>query len=207
MALCLVVTLPLEFIFGARVWRRPKRLAIALAPVFAVFVVWDLWASSRGTWAFNSDYTIGVNAAGRHGRRRTALLRRRAGVRSVDPRGSAQHPFRSRAAAAGQGSLMPPPYPTLAVLVATAVIVLELIVVRSRLFKQRAYWISMAIVFAFMVPVDGWLTKQSAPIVLYRERDTSGIRPVWDIPLEEFAYAFALITAVILVWDRSKDVT
>jgi lycopene cyclase domain-containing protein len=102
---------------------------------------------------------------------------------------------------------MPPPYPTLAVLAATAVIMLELVVVRSGLFKQRAYWISMAIVFAFMIPVDGWLTKRSAPVVLYRERDTSGIRPVWDIPLEEFAYAFALLTAVILVWDRAKDVT
>jgi lycopene cyclase domain-containing protein len=102
---------------------------------------------------------------------------------------------------------MPPPYPTLAVLVATAVIVVELVVFRSGLFTQRAYWISMAIVFAFMIPVDGWLTKRSAPIVLYRERDTSGIRPVWDIPLEEFAYAFALLTAVILVWDRTRDMT
>ncbi|HEY5875602.1 MAG TPA: lycopene cyclase domain-containing protein, partial [Ilumatobacteraceae bacterium] len=55
----------------------------------------------------------------------------------------------------------------------------------------------------FMIPVDGWLTKLSAPIVVYREEDTSGIRPVWDIPLEEFAYAFALLTLVILVWDRA----
>jgi lycopene cyclase domain-containing protein len=103
--------------------------------------------------------------------------------------------------------MMPPPYPTLAVLAATAVIVLESFVFRSGILKQPAYWMSMAIVFAFMIPVDGWLTKQSAPIVLYREQDTSGIRPVWDIPLEEFAYAFALLTAVILVWDRAKDVT
>ena len=61
----------------------------------------------------------------------------------------------------------------------------------------------MAIVFAFMIPVDGWLTKLSAPIVIYRSGDTSGLRPVWDIPLEEFAYAFALLTLVILVWDRA----
>lgn len=102
---------------------------------------------------------------------------------------------------------MPPSYPTLAVLAAATVVVIELVVFRSGLFKQPTYWVSMAIVFAFMIPVDGWLTKQSAPVVLYRERDTSGIRPVWDIPLEEFAYAFALLTAVILVWDRAKDVT
>lgn len=95
-----------------------------------------------------------------------------------------------------------PVYPTLAVLAALAVVALEVGVLRSGLFRERAYWLSMAIVFGFMIPVDGWLTKLSAPIVLYREEDTSGLRPVWDIPFEEFAYAFALLTLVMLVWDR-----
>ena len=94
-----------------------------------------------------------------------------------------------------------PIYPTLAVTAAVVVIVLELAVFRSGLFRQAAYWISMAICFAFMIPVDGWLTKQSAPIVIYRPEDTSGISPIWDIPLEEYAYAFALLTLVMLVWD------
>ena len=94
-----------------------------------------------------------------------------------------------------------PIYPTLAVTAAVVVVVLELAVFRSGLFRQAAYWISMAICFAFMIPVDGWLTKQSAPIVIYRPEDTSGISPIWDIPLEEYAYAFALLTLVMLVWD------
>ena len=71
-----------------------------------------------------------------------------------------------------------PIYPTLAVTAAVAVVVLELRVFRSGLFRERAYWISMAICFAFMIPVDGWLTKQSAPIVEYRPEDTSGVRPI-----------------------------
>jgi lycopene cyclase domain-containing protein len=96
-----------------------------------------------------------------------------------------------------------PIYPLLSVIAALSVVALELLVFRSGLFREAAYWISMAIVFAFMIPVDGWLTKLSAPIVIYREADTSGLRPVWDIPLEEFAYAFALLTLVILVWDRT----
>ena len=98
---------------------------------------------------------------------------------------------------------MTPIYPTLAVVAALAVIGLEVFVFRSGIFRQAAYWISMAIVAGFMIPVDGWLTKLSAPIVIYRASDTSGVRPVWDIPLEEFAYAFALITLVMLVWDRA----
>jgi lycopene cyclase domain-containing protein len=95
-----------------------------------------------------------------------------------------------------------PIYPTLAVTAAVVVILLELCFFRSGLFREPAYWISMAICYAFMIPVDGWLTKHSAPIVLYRPEDTSGIYPIWDIPLEEFAYAFALLTLVMLVWDR-----
>jgi lycopene cyclase domain-containing protein len=97
---------------------------------------------------------------------------------------------------------MPPIYPTLAVLAAAGVVALELGVLRTGLFRDRAYWVAMGLCYAFMVPVDGWLTKHSAPIVTYRPEDTSGLHPVWDIPLEEFAYAFALLTLVMLTWDR-----
>ena len=94
-----------------------------------------------------------------------------------------------------------PIYPTLAVAAAVVVILLELRLFRSGLFRERAYWISLAICYAFMIPVDGWLTKHSAPIVVYRPEDTSGLSPIWDIPLEEYAYAFALLTLVMLMWD------
>jgi lycopene cyclase domain-containing protein len=94
-----------------------------------------------------------------------------------------------------------PIYPTLAVSAAVAVVLLELLVLRTGIFRDAAYWVTMAICFGFMIPVDGWLTKLSAPIVLYREEDTTGIRPIWDILLEEYAYAFALLTVVILVWE------
>jgi lycopene cyclase domain-containing protein len=94
-----------------------------------------------------------------------------------------------------------PIYPTLALLAAAGTVALEVGVLRSGLFRDRSYWLTMAIVFGFMIPVDGWLTKQSAAIVQYRPDDTSGLRPIWDIPAEEFAYAFALLTLVILAWE------
>jgi lycopene cyclase domain-containing protein len=64
MAACLLVTLPLEFVFDARVWRRPRRLGVALAPAFATFVAWDVWASASGTWAFAREYTLGLEFPG-----------------------------------------------------------------------------------------------------------------------------------------------
>ena len=94
-----------------------------------------------------------------------------------------------------------PIYPALAVTAAVLVVLVELRGLRSGLFRDPAYWISMGICYGFMIPVDGWLTKHSAAIVIYRPSDTSGIYPIWDIPLEEYAYAFALLTAVMLTWD------
>jgi lycopene cyclase domain-containing protein len=60
MAACVAITLPLEFAFGARVWRRPRRLVAALAPVVAVFYVWDAVAIERGHWWFEERYVSGV---------------------------------------------------------------------------------------------------------------------------------------------------
>jgi lycopene cyclase domain-containing protein len=64
MAACLLVTLPLEFVLGARVWRQPARTAKAIAPAFVLFVAWDLWASRRGTWWFSERYTLGWRLPG-----------------------------------------------------------------------------------------------------------------------------------------------
>ena len=65
MLACLVVTLPLELVIGARVWRRPARLARAVLPVAAVFVVWDLIAIHRGHWTYSPRYTTGWLLPGR----------------------------------------------------------------------------------------------------------------------------------------------
>jgi len=64
LGMCVIVTLPLEFLFEARVWRRPRRLMVALVPAFAMFVAWDLWASSAGVWSFSRRYTVGVTLPG-----------------------------------------------------------------------------------------------------------------------------------------------
>jgi lycopene cyclase domain-containing protein len=57
MALCVAVTLPLEFILNARVYRRPRRMFGALLPTVAAFVVWDMFAIRLGHWTFSPDYT------------------------------------------------------------------------------------------------------------------------------------------------------
>ena len=61
---CVLVTLPLEIIGGARVYRRPKALLATLAPVVIVFAGWDLIAVHHGDWRFSARYTLGPRLAG-----------------------------------------------------------------------------------------------------------------------------------------------
>jgi lycopene cyclase domain-containing protein len=88
-------------------------------------------------------------------------------------------------------------------LAAVAVVCLELLWLRTGLFRQPAYWLSMLVVFVFMVPVDGWMSKVPNPIVIYDPDVLSGVRFPIDIPLEEFVYAFAMVTLAILLWERA----
>jgi lycopene cyclase domain-containing protein len=59
-------------------------------------------------------------------------------------------------------------YPATAIASALVVIALELLVFRTGVFRQSAFWVTMLIVYAFMIPVDGWLTAMPEPIVGYR---------------------------------------
>jgi len=94
-----------------------------------------------------------------------------------------------------------------AALAVVVVCALELGVLRTGLFRRPSYWISMGIVIGFQILVDGWLTKLSAPIVIYDNRHTSGIRFPFDIPIEDFLFGFALVTAVLLLWERRRVAT
>ena len=96
-------------------------------------------------------------------------------------------------------------YTVPAIVAALAVGALELTVLRTGLFRRPAYWLSMLIVIGFQILVDGWLTKLSAPIVVYDNRQTSGIRFPLDIPVEDFFFGFALVTAVLLLWERQRE--
>jgi lycopene cyclase domain-containing protein len=96
-------------------------------------------------------------------------------------------------------------YTVPSVLAVLAVGVLEFAILRTGLFRRPAYWMSMLIVIGFQILVDGWLTKLSAPVVVYDDRQTIGIRFPFDIPIEDFLFGFALVTAVLLLWERQRE--
>jgi lycopene cyclase domain-containing protein len=96
-------------------------------------------------------------------------------------------------------------YTVPAVVSVLIVCALELTALRTGLFRRPAYWLSMLIVVGFQSLVDGWLTKLSAPIVIYDNNQTIGVRFPFDIPVEDFLFGFALVTAVLLLWERQHE--
>lgn len=93
-------------------------------------------------------------------------------------------------------------YTLLTLVAVLAVVIVELAWARTGIFGSSRYWLSMAIVAAFQVAVDGWLTKLSDPVVIYHPAQFSGVRAPWDIPVEDFGFGFAMITLTIIVWVR-----
>ncbi len=61
---CLVVTAPLELVLRVRVYARWRRLLLAIAPEFAVFVVWVLYAIAQGHWDYSALRTLDVRLPG-----------------------------------------------------------------------------------------------------------------------------------------------
>jgi lycopene cyclase domain-containing protein len=95
-----------------------------------------------------------------------------------------------------------PEYTALAVLSVVGTLAAERFWFRTGILRTAQYWLSMAIVYAFQVLVDGWLTKLSAPIVIYDESQTSGLRVPWDIPVEDYLFGFSMVTLTMLLWVR-----
>jgi lycopene cyclase domain-containing protein len=65
MAGCVLATLPLELLFGARVWRQPGRLLAALVAPVIIFSAWDVAAIAHHQWRYAARYVTGVDLPGR----------------------------------------------------------------------------------------------------------------------------------------------
>ena len=57
---CLFGALWLEPLLKVGVLRQVRRLALTIAPVAAVFIVWDLLAIRAGHWTFDPEQMLGV---------------------------------------------------------------------------------------------------------------------------------------------------
>ena len=97
-----------------------------------------------------------------------------------------------------------PEYTIGTVLTMIAVIAIELFWLKTGIFRSLNYWLAMAVMFAFQIPMDGFLTRLSNPIVRYNPDQFLGIRWPLDIPIEDFGFGFAMMTLTLMLWTALR---
>jgi lycopene cyclase domain-containing protein len=90
-------------------------------------------------------------------------------------------------------------YTALAISAVLAVIVMDLLVVRTRLLHTTPFWISYVIIFGFQLVVNGVLTGYR--IVIYDPQSILGSRLV-HAPIEDLAFGFAMTLTTLMSWMR-----
>jgi lycopene cyclase domain-containing protein len=79
-------------------------------------------------------------------------------------------------------------------------VLLELLVLRTGLFRDPRYWVALAIIAAFQLLVNGVLT--CPPMVSYDPAEILGPRIVCA-PIEDLGFGFAMVTTTITLWRHT----
>ena len=88
-------------------------------------------------------------------------------------------------------------YTALALLGVVVAVVLDLVVLRTRLLTRRIFWVSYAIIVFFQLVTNGILTGRD--IVTYDPDTILGVRIVYA-PVEDLLFGFSLVVQTLAWW-------
>jgi len=88
-------------------------------------------------------------------------------------------------------------YTALAAVGVGAAVLLDLVVLRTRVLARRAFWTAYAIIVVFQLLTNGWLTGRD--IVRYDEAAILGPRLVYA-PVEDLLFGFSLVLQTLAWW-------
>jgi lycopene cyclase domain-containing protein len=88
-------------------------------------------------------------------------------------------------------------YSALAVLAVALVLVVDLVVLRTRLVTRPVFWATYAIVLVFQLLMNGVLTGRD--IVVYDRTAIWGPRIAYA-PVEDLLFGFAMVTLTLASW-------
>ena len=90
-------------------------------------------------------------------------------------------------------------YTQLAIAAVICAVVFDLLVANTQLLARKLFWISYAIVIAFQLLTNWWLTSRN--IVMYDPAVITGVR-IASAPIEDLLFGFALVLGVLSNWIR-----
>ena len=90
-------------------------------------------------------------------------------------------------------------YTQLALSAVVCAVAFDIYIVKTRLILRRVFWTSYAIIIAFQLLTNWWLTSKN--IVMYDADVIVGIR-IASAPIEDLLFGFALVLGVLSNWIR-----
>jgi lycopene cyclase domain-containing protein len=78
-------------------------------------------------------------------------------------------------------------------------VLIDLVVLRTRLLRRRSFWVAYAIVLFFQLITNGLLA--GLPVVRYDPAAIIGVRIAYA-PVEDLFFGFAMVTVTLSVWVR-----
>lgn len=102
-------------------------------------------------------------------------------------------------------------YTVLACLAVVVALLIDLVVVRTRLTTTRTWWSAYAIILFFQLVTNGWLTgrgivRYDPGTILGSERITMfGDGRVFYAPVEDLGFGFAMVLLTCAAWTRLRD--
>jgi lycopene cyclase domain-containing protein len=88
-------------------------------------------------------------------------------------------------------------YSALAVTAVAAVLLLDLVVLRTRMVARRVFWVAYLIVIVFQLLMNGVLT--GLDVVVYDPDAIWGLRIAYA-PVEDLLFGFALVVLTLASW-------
>lgn len=183
---------------------------LAYMLVSVPFILWDIWAAQSGHWGFNPSYTLGYEWFGIAFEEvlffftvplACLVIFLALGVRGKLARPGVAQLAISLLLIAGllMSSLWVEQGYTRSVGIAL-IIACVLLLLEGRLVYRRRFWVFQVILFLLFIAANTFLT--GLPVITYGSAHFIGFR-LGTIPLEDFAYNFALINTFLLVYTRS----
>jgi lycopene cyclase domain-containing protein len=88
-------------------------------------------------------------------------------------------------------------YTALALVGLAFAVLLDLVILRTRLLRRRAFWVSYAIIFGFQLLTNGVLTGRH--VVTYDPDTILGLRLAYA-PVEDVLFGFSLVLQTLAWW-------
>lgn len=90
-------------------------------------------------------------------------------------------------------------YTQLAIFAVLCAVIFDVFVSEVRLIRRRVFWSSYAIIIAFQLLTNWWLTSRN--IVMYDPSVIIGLK-IASAPVEDLLFGFALVLGVLSNWIR-----